>query len=203
MLLGPSADLGLLVRRPFHAPSAPLPFVFIRRKDCSRKDLALAPALLGPIHRSTRGPGITPHTAVEKVEIPRTETRSFVAGRLCYIPFVATMRPEPSHIEHYRHLRSVGRQLITKMYEAAKGPPYDMIKAAKKLTLPTQDRTLLFDVETDVNALADFYLHEMRFGYGSGIHRHNKGIRRSHRWPTSLNCPFSPLTVAGSWSEVL
>ncbi len=50
------------------------------------------------------------------------------------------------------------------MYDAAKGPEYDMIKAAKKLTIPIEGRTLIFDGETDTNALADFYLHEMRFG---------------------------------------
>ena len=59
-------------------------------------------------------------------------------------------------------MRAAGKQLITKMYDAAKGPQYDIIRAAKKLTLPMQDRTLIFDGETD--ALADFYLHEMRFG---------------------------------------
>src|SRR5256885_16881091 len=50
------------------------------------------------------------------------------------------------------------------MYDAAKGPQYDIIRAAKKLTIPIQDRTLIFDGETDTTALADFYLHEMRFG---------------------------------------
>ena len=69
-----------------------------------------------------------------------------------------------SHIERYRRLRAAGKQLITKMYDAAKGPQYDIIRAAKKLTLPLQNRTLIFDGETDTTALADFYLHEMRFG---------------------------------------
>ena len=69
-----------------------------------------------------------------------------------------------SPIERYRRLRAAGKQLITKMYDAAKGPQYDIIKAARKLTLPVQDQTLIFDGETDTTALADFYLHEMRFG---------------------------------------
>jgi hypothetical protein len=50
------------------------------------------------------------------------------------------------------------------MYEVAKEPHYDLIKAAKKLTLPVQARTLVFDGESDTAALADFYFHEMRYG---------------------------------------
>ncbi len=71
---------------------------------------------------------------------------------------------DESRIERDRRLRAVGKKLISKMYDAAKGPPYDIIKAAKKLTIPMEERTLIFDGETDTNALADFYLHEMRFG---------------------------------------
>src|SRR4051812_9625064 len=58
----------------------------------------------------------------------------------------------------------MGKGLITKMYDATKGPQFDMIKAAKKLTIPVHGRTVCFDGETDTNALADFYLHEMRYG---------------------------------------
>ena len=50
------------------------------------------------------------------------------------------------------------------MYEVARGPQYDIGKAARKLTLPVQGRTLIFDGESDTTALADFYLHEMRYG---------------------------------------
>ena len=39
-----------------------------------------------------------------------------------------------------------------------------MIKAATMLTLPVSERTLLFDGETDMNALADFWIHELRRG---------------------------------------
>jgi len=76
---------------------------------------------------------------------------------------VSFFKRSESHIERYRRLRAAGKQLITKMYDAAKGPQYEIIKAAKKLTLPLQNRTLIFDGETDTTALADFYLHEMRF----------------------------------------
>jgi len=83
---------------------------------------------------------------------------------LIYVAPVSFFKRSESQIERYRRLRAAGKQLITKMYDAAKGPQHDIIKAARKLTLPVQDQTLIFDGETDTTALADFYLHEMRFG---------------------------------------
>lgn len=83
---------------------------------------------------------------------------------LIYAARVRFFERSESHIERYRRLRALGKQLISKMYEVAKGPQYDIIKAARKLTVPVQDRTLIFDGETDTTALADFYFHEMRFG---------------------------------------
>jgi hypothetical protein len=85
-------------------------------------------------------------------------------GLVIYSAPVTFFNRSEDHIGHYRRLRAAGKQLVSKMYDAAKGPRYSMIKAAKKLTLPVQERTLIFDGETDTNALADFYLHEMRFG---------------------------------------
>jgi hypothetical protein len=70
----------------------------------------------------------------------------------------------PPHIERYRQLRATGKRLISKLYAAARGALYDSVKAAKKLTMPVYGRTIVFDGETDMNALADFFLHEMRFG---------------------------------------
>jgi len=55
---------------------------------------------------------------------------------LIYVPPVSFFKRSESPIERYRRLRAAGKQLITKMYDAAKGPEYDIIKAAKKLTLP-------------------------------------------------------------------
>lgn len=83
---------------------------------------------------------------------------------MIYSAPVTVFNRSENHIEHYRRLRATGKQLISKMYDAAKGPQYSIIKAAKKLTLPVHEHTLVFDGETDTNALADFYLHEMRFG---------------------------------------
>jgi len=67
-------------------------------------------------------------------------------------------------IERYRQLRATGKVLVEKMYEVARGPLYDLHKAARKLTIPVVDRTFILDGETDTTALADFYLHEMRYG---------------------------------------
>jgi hypothetical protein len=39
-----------------------------------------------------------------------------------------------------------------------------MLKAGKKLTVPISGRTFLFEDETDMNALADFWIHEFRHG---------------------------------------
>jgi hypothetical protein len=69
-----------------------------------------------------------------------------------------------SRIDRYRELRAAGKQLVSKMFAAARAPQYDIVKAAKKLTLPVHDRTLIFDGETDTSALPDFFLHEMRYG---------------------------------------
>ena len=41
---------------------------------------------------------------------------------------------------------------------------FDIIKAAKKMTLPIAEQTLIFDGETDQNALLDFYVCEYRRG---------------------------------------
>jgi hypothetical protein len=46
-----------------------------------------------------------------------------------------------------------------------------MLKAGKKLTVPISDRTFLFDGETDMNALADFWIHEFRQGGKTMIER--------------------------------
>jgi hypothetical protein len=72
-------------------------------------------------------------------------------------------RKQPD-LERYRQLRAAGKRLISKMYDVAKGPEFDIGKAAKKLTIRVVERTLVFDGETDTAALADFYLNEMRFG---------------------------------------
>ncbi|MGI8604911.1 MAG: hypothetical protein ACR2OZ_18225 [Verrucomicrobiales bacterium] len=72
---------------------------------------------------------------------------------------------QPDLIERYKRLRIIGRGLVPKVLEATRHLDFDMIKAAKKLTLPVSGRTLIFDEgETDTNAFIDFYLHEFRVG---------------------------------------
>jgi len=48
--------------------------------------------------------------------------------------------------------------------EATRHLDFDMVKAARKMTLPTEERTFIFDSETDQNALLDFYVCEYRRG---------------------------------------
>lgn len=62
----------------------------------------------------------------------------------------------------YEEVRKAGRELIPKIYKSPISKEYDMVKAAKMLTLPVRDRTLLFDGETDMGAHADFWIHEFR-----------------------------------------
>jgi hypothetical protein len=71
----------------------------------------------------------------------------------------------------YEEVRKAGRELIPKIYKNPISKEYDIIKAAKMLTLPVSDRTLLFDGETDMNALADFWIHEFRRGGKTMIER--------------------------------
>ncbi len=67
-------------------------------------------------------------------------------------------------IESYKRLRATGRELVPKILKATRDSGHDMLKAARKITLPVQGRTLIFDDETDQNALMDFFIHEFRAG---------------------------------------
>jgi hypothetical protein len=78
-------------------------------------------------------------------------------------------RPDPS--SRYLEMRASGRSLISKIWKSAVSKEYAPIKAAKKLTLPRSGRTLLFDGETEMNAFADFMIHEFRVGGRSLIQR--------------------------------
>jgi hypothetical protein len=64
----------------------------------------------------------------------------------------------------YEELRRAGRALIPKIYASPARKEFDMLKAGKKLTVPISGRTFLFEGETDMNALADFWIHEFRHG---------------------------------------
>lgn len=71
---------------------------------------------------------------------------------------------QPQMIKDYKRLRAAGRELIGKINT---GIPldFDLMKAAKKLTIPVRGRTFIFDdEELDSTALIDFFLHEFRSG---------------------------------------
>jgi hypothetical protein len=67
-------------------------------------------------------------------------------------------------VAHYRRLRAAGRELISKVNSATRHLDFDAVKAAKKMTLPVRERTLIFEGETEQSAFMDFYLHEFRAG---------------------------------------
>ena len=70
---------------------------------------------------------------------------------------------QPSIIDDYKRLRAASQVLVSKLRDAVPPFEFDIVKAAKKLTIPTQGRTLIFDEgETETAALMDFYLHEFR-----------------------------------------
>jgi len=68
------------------------------------------------------------------------------------------------NIEQYKHLRAVDRGLQTKVRDATQSLDFDILKAAKKLTIPVSGRTLVFEGEEDSTALMDFFFHEFRKG---------------------------------------
>jgi hypothetical protein len=70
----------------------------------------------------------------------------------------------PALSPSYQEIRAAGKDLFSKIVAATRHLDFDIIKAAKKMTLPTSERTLLFDSETDQNALLDFYVCEYRRG---------------------------------------
>jgi len=71
---------------------------------------------------------------------------------------------QPSNLDRYKQLRSSTKNMSSKLHRAKDGNHFDMIKAAKKLTIPVDDRTLVFDGESDMCALEDFYFHDFWVG---------------------------------------
>ena len=62
----------------------------------------------------------------------------------------------------YPELRAAGKSMFEKVMAATRPSGFDMVKAARALGLPTPGNVLVFDGETDMNALMDFYLAEFR-----------------------------------------
>ncbi len=72
---------------------------------------------------------------------------------------------QPQVIKDYKRLRAAGRELIGKITTDVVPLDFDLVKAAKKLTIPVRGRTVIFDDEEfDSTALIDFFLHEFRVG---------------------------------------
>ena len=67
-------------------------------------------------------------------------------------------------IETYKRVRAAGHSLFPKINETSQSREFDMLKAAKKMTLPIQRQTIIFDGETETAALMDFFFHEFRKG---------------------------------------
>jgi hypothetical protein len=66
----------------------------------------------------------------------------------------------PESTANYLRLRAAGGSLIAKFHETEVFKEFDLVKAAKKLTLPVMGKTFIFESESDSAALMDFFLHE-------------------------------------------
>lgn len=62
----------------------------------------------------------------------------------------------------YQEIRAAGKAMYPKVLAASRHLDFDPLRIAKKLTLPTSGRTLLFDGKADLATFADFQLHEYR-----------------------------------------
>jgi len=62
----------------------------------------------------------------------------------------------------YQELRACARALHAKCHDTPVARSYDLLRCARRLGVPINGRTLLFDGEGDMNALMDFYYHEFR-----------------------------------------
>lgn len=62
----------------------------------------------------------------------------------------------------YQEIRSVGKELHTKLLDRTQHLDFHPIRIAKRMTLPVVGRTLVFDDESEQNAYFDFWMHEYR-----------------------------------------
>lgn len=76
------------------------------------------------------------------------------------MPFLTSDDP----VERYRQARTFSQEVNRKLMRfRPPGVADDIVKSARKLTLPVQGRTIVFDGELESAALADFHFYEMRF----------------------------------------
>jgi hypothetical protein len=62
----------------------------------------------------------------------------------------------------YQEIRAAGKSMHDKALDATQHLGYNAVSIAKRMTLPTSGRTLIFDGEADQNAFFDFWFHEYR-----------------------------------------
>jgi len=65
-----------------------------------------------------------------------------------------------------RDLRNVG-SMHSKVIKSTHHLDFDLLRIAKRMTLPMSGRTLIFDGEADQNAFVDFWFHEYRVNWKS------------------------------------
>ncbi len=71
-------------------------------------------------------------------------------------------RTDSPHTAAYKAARAALRSCSPKITAHPASKSFDLIKAAKKLTLPVKDRTIIFDGETEQALLIDFYQIDYR-----------------------------------------
>ena len=62
----------------------------------------------------------------------------------------------------YQEIRAAGKAMHSKVTKATIHLEFNMLRIAKRMTLPLAGRTLVFDGEAAQNAFFDFWLHEYR-----------------------------------------
>jgi hypothetical protein len=62
----------------------------------------------------------------------------------------------------YRALRSAGKVWSAKLLTHPAAQAFGILKAARKLGLAVPDRTIVFDDQSEMDALYDFYLYDFR-----------------------------------------
>lgn len=62
----------------------------------------------------------------------------------------------------YQTLRAASKSWCSKVMDHPASKPFNIVKAAKKLTLPVEDRTIVFEGEIEQALLFDFYLLDYR-----------------------------------------
>jgi hypothetical protein len=69
----------------------------------------------------------------------------------------------------YQEIRAAGKSMHHKVMEAGRNLNFNIRHVAKRMTLPTAGRTLIFDSEATQNAFLDFWFHEFRLNAKSMV----------------------------------